>query len=128
MFRGRMNVNEGMPFGNMVSQEPVASGHDPLFCKFSTKGSEDLQELDSVIVDGERSIPIKCKSGNMLSRHISLDRLMGRYQRDMDVANVVHTKNPRVEGKVVHVPICMTMSIRVGHRYRPPDASGHIVR
>ncbi len=46
----------------------------------------------------------------------------------MDVANVVHTKNPCMEGKVVYVPICMTMSIRVGHRYRPPDASGHIVR
>ncbi len=72
-----MNVNEGMLFGNMVSQEPVASGHDPLFCKFSTKGSEDLQEVDSVIVDGGRSIPIECKSGNMSSSHISLDRLMG---------------------------------------------------
>lgn len=109
MLRGKLQVNEGMFFENMVAQELVASGHRLVYTKFTASGTDSIQEVDFLISDGKRIVPIECKSGNVSSRHKSLDRLMEKYRRIIDTAYVVHSKDLRVDGDVVYMPIYMSM-------------------
>lgn len=109
MLRGKLQVNEGMFFENMVSQELVAAGHRLVYTKFTVKDTDNIQEVDFLISDGSRIVPVECKSGNMSSRHKSLDRLMGKYGRFVDTAYVVHSKDLRVDGSITYIPIYMSM-------------------
>ncbi len=56
------------------------------------------QEIGVVVEFGEKS-----------SSHKSLDVFMETYGRKVDRAYVIHSKNLRVDGKVVYIPIYMTM-------------------
>lgn len=109
MLRGKLQVNEGMFFENMVSQELVAAGHRLVYTKFTVKDTDNIQEVDFLISDGRRIVPVECKSGNMSSRHKSLDRLMEKYGRFVDTAYVVHSKDLRVDGSITYIPIYMSM-------------------
>ena len=47
--------------------------------------------------------------GEKSSSHKSLDVFMEAYGRKVDRAYVIHSKNLRVDGKVVYIPIYMTI-------------------
>lgn len=108
LLAGRLNVNRGMFFENMVAQELVMSGHDLAFCKFRCEESEKLQEVDFLIADGDRVVPVESKSGRS-SEHASLDRFMRKYSDRVDRAFVVHSKDLRMDGDITYLPIYMTM-------------------
>lgn len=104
---GKMNLNEGMFFENTIAQELVSTGHRLLFAIFRTEESQKYQEVDFIIGFGSKFIPIESKSAQSGS-HKSLDRMMKRYSGKIDRAYVIHSKNLRVDGKTVYVPIYMT--------------------
>ena len=110
LLKGRLNVNLGMVFENMVAQELTMTGHNLVFAKFDHKDSDNLQEVDFLIPEGRGMIPVECKSGDS-SRHISLDRFLDKYGRSVKHAYVVHGKDLRVDGDITYIPIYMTMFI-----------------
>ena len=64
--------------------------------------------MDFVIADGNKVIPLESKSGYS-SLHKSLDRFMDKFADRMEKAYVIHSKDLRVDGNVIYLPIYMTM-------------------
>ena len=108
ILKNKMNINKGMFFENAVAQTLVSTGHKLVFSKFSVENSTNMQEVDFIIADGKNIIPIETKSGNS-GRHVSLDRFMEKFSSRAETAYVVHSKDLRVDGKIVYIPIYMTM-------------------
>lgn len=108
MLRGKLNVNRGMLLENIVAQELSASGHKLAFAKFKVQGVNNYQEVDFLLADGRRVIPVEVKSAASTS-HKSLDRFMSKYLPKGGQAYVIHTKDLRVDGDIVYLPVYMTM-------------------
>lgn len=106
--KGDLNVNRGMFAENMVAQELAALGYRLTFFTFYEEGSSNLHEIDFLISDAENLVPIEVKSG-LSGRHVSLDRFMETYRPQGERAYVIHSKDLRVDGDVVYLPIYMTM-------------------
>lgn len=47
------------------------------------------------------------------TKHRSPDIFMERYSERVDSAIVIHSKNLRVDGKVLYLPVCMTSLLSV---------------
>ncbi len=108
MMRGKLSVNEGMFFENVVAQELKAHGHDLVFTVFCHKDVTTQYEVDFLIPGSGKISPIEVKS-SASSRHKSLDVFMEKFGTRTDTAYVIHSKDLRVDGKVVYLPIYMTM-------------------
>ncbi|NLN72566.1 MAG: ATP-binding protein [Thermoplasmatales archaeon] len=108
ILRSKMNINKGMFFENAVAQTLVSTGHKLVFSKFSFGGSTNMQEVDFIIADGKKIIPIETKSADS-GRHVSLDRFMEKFSSGVKTAYVVHSKDLRADGNIVYIPIYMTM-------------------
>jgi Predicted ATPase (AAA+ superfamily) len=108
LLKNKMSINKGMFFENMVAQTLVSTGHDLVFSRFMTEGSTNMQEVDFIIADGKDIIPVEAKSADS-GKHVSLDRFMEKFSSRIKVAYVVHSKDLRVDGKIVYIPIYMTM-------------------
>ena len=108
LLKGKMNVNRGMFFENMIAQELVMTGHGLTYAKFEHEESTQLQEVDFMIADGNKVIPLESKSGYS-SVHKSLDRFMDKFADRMEKAYVIHSKDLGVNGDVIYLPIYMTM-------------------
>ena len=63
LLKGKINVDRGMFFENMIAQELVMTGHGLSYAKFEHEASSPLQEVDFVIADGIKLIPLESKSG-----------------------------------------------------------------
>ncbi len=107
--RGRLSINEGMLFENMVAQE-LAMRHTSLrFAEFYDKSDDKhIHEVDFILPRGGKIVAIEVKPG-VSSRHKSLDLFMERYKKRIDSAYVVHAGDLKVDGDVVYIPIYMTM-------------------
>lgn len=108
LLKNKMAVNKGMFFENMVAQELTATGHKLRFCKFYANDSTNMQEVDFMIADGKKIVPIESKSG-VSSKHASLDRFMDKFPSIVNEGYVIHSKDLRMEGDIVYIPIYMTM-------------------
>ena len=105
---GKLSVNEGMFFENMVAQELTASGHELRMHLFTIPESTKNYEIDFLLKKGKKIIPVEVKSGKS-STHASLDHFMSKYKGRYDECFVIHTKDLRKDGKVTYIPIYMTM-------------------
>ena len=107
--RGRLSINEGMLFENMVAQE-LAVRHTALrFAEFYDKTDDKhIREVDFILPRGGKIVAIEVKPG-VSSRHRSLDLFMERYKKRIDSAYVIHTGDLKADGDVMYIPIYMTM-------------------
>ena len=110
ILKNRLNINRGMFFENMVAQTLVSTGHELVFSKFSVRDSTNMQEVDFIIANGKEIVPIDAKSAKS-GKHVSLDRFMEKFSSRVKMAYVVHSKDLRVDGDIVYIPIYMTMFI-----------------
>ena len=107
LLSGEIFVNYGAVFENMVAQEFVCHGLFPYYYNNKRQG-----ELDFVIGIGQEVIPIEVKSGKDYDRHNALSNVMECKEYDIKKAYVLCTGNIRREGRVIYIPIYMTMFIR----------------
>ncbi|MCQ2070325.1 MAG: ATP-binding protein [archaeon] len=108
LLRGKLSINEGMFFENVISQELVAHGHKLVFTEFKTKESESIYEIDFLLPGLDKVSPVEVKSSDS-PRHKSLDVFCKKYHRRMERPTIVHTKDLRVDGEVVYIPAYMAM-------------------
>ncbi len=106
--KGRFSAGGGMFFENVVAQELKAHGHDLVFTVFRQNDVTTRYEVDFLIPGSGKISPIEVKS-SASSRHKSLDVFMEKFGTRTDTAYVIHSKDLRVDGKVVYLPIYMTM-------------------
>lgn len=103
---GKLSMNKGMLFENMVAQELVRRGYDLWFTEFEKKGSKRKYEVDFILPGRTGVVPMEVKSGKS-TPHSSLDKLMEKYSQRIEKVFVIHSKDIRADKGVTYVPIYM---------------------
>jgi len=109
---GNININEGMLMENAVAQALRANRHKLFFysrCKTSAESTvENAIEIDFLITRDGKVCPVEVKS-SAYNKHSSLDRFLEKFGKRIGQPYIVYTKDLKVDGKTVFVPIYMSM-------------------
>ena len=112
LLSGRMSMNKGMFFENMVAQSLVASGHDLHFCQFDfddeETGKKKKYELDFLMAKGRKLVAMEVKSGRPGS-HRSLTHFRKKYGKVIESSYIICNSNLMVADDIVYIPIYMAM-------------------
>ena len=105
----KLNVNEGMIMENFVAQTLKANGYELFYySKNDNNIIENNMEIDFLIIQDKKLNPIEVKSGDY-KKHTSIDRFKDKYKKSVGTRYVLHTKDLKIEGDVVYLPLYMTM-------------------
>ena len=104
---GELDINFGSIFENLAAQELTAHGF-PLYYYNNKKSGE----LDFVIEENGKTVPIEIKSGKDYDRHNALSNVMSNPEYDIDRAYVFCNENIRTTGKICYIPIYMLMFLK----------------
>lgn len=103
---GHKNINYGSIYENAVAQELTAHGFEPYYYNNKKRG-----ELDFIIEQNGRPLPIEVKSGKDYEVHRALSNIMDSSEYELPEAIVLNNDNLHVDGKIVYAPIYMAMFI-----------------
>ena len=110
---GKLEINEGMIFENIVAQMLVANGKQLYFYTNSSRTDKDSRmEIDfllakSKITNRHNISPIEVKSGKNYTLS-SLNKYRKKYSEQLDEALVLHTDDLREKDGVIYLPVYMT--------------------
>jgi len=110
---GKLEVNEGMIFENIVAQMLTATGHKLYFYSNASKEDKDSRmEIDFLIskssVTSRHNIsPIEVKSGKRYT-YSSLGKYMKKYNEQLDVPIILHTADLSEKDGILFLPVYMT--------------------
>lgn len=107
MLSGDISVNFGAVFENVVAQEFLCHGLTPYYYN-----NKRLGELDFVIADADGVVPVEVKSGKEYDRHNALNNVLAMSAYKINKAYVLCGSNVKREGKIIYLPIYMTMFMR----------------
>ena len=111
LLNDEISVNYGAIYENLVAQELAAHGFggtDHCTYYFSNKRQG---ELDFIIEHDGMAIPIEVKSGKDFERHNALSNVLSNPDYAISKAYVLCNGNFENRGKIIYVPIYMTMFI-----------------
>ena len=109
---GKLEVNEGMIFENIVAQMLTASGHKLYFYSNSSRDDKEKRmEIDFLIskrkISSRHNIsPIEVKSGKRYT-YSSLNKFVERYGEELDVPYILHTADYSEKGGIRLLPVYM---------------------
>lgn len=103
---GDLGVNMGSILENAVGQELRSRGFELRYFNAKRYG-----EVDFVLQDGTRVLPVEVKSGNDYRAHRALDNVMAVEEWGIPEAYVLCKGNVCREGRVVYLPLYMCMFI-----------------
>lgn len=103
---GDVNINYGAIYENFVAQELQAHGWALRYFNSKKQG-----EVDFVIEEGTKVLPIEVKSGKDYQRHSALTNLLTNKEYGISEALVLNNENTKQKGSVLYVPIYMTMFV-----------------
>ncbi|MBR6204511.1 MAG: DUF4143 domain-containing protein [Candidatus Methanomethylophilaceae archaeon] len=89
---GKLSVNRGAFFENVVAQQLSSCGRDLFFHEFSE--GKRRYEIDFLLASGEGLFPLEAKSSSS-TRHRSLDVFCSAYSKRIDKCYVVWGKDLR---------------------------------
>lgn len=101
------DINKGAVFENVVAQELHAHGY-PLYYYNSKK----LGEIDFIVEQNGKSLPIEVKSGKAYNKHSALNNLMNAKEYGIEEAFIFTNDNVKIDGKLNYLPIYMVMFLR----------------
>ena len=101
------DINKGAVFENVVAQELHAHGY-PLYYYNSKKQGE----IDFIVEQNGKSLPIEVKSGKAYNKHSALNNLMNAKKYGIEEAFIFTNDNVKIEGKLNYLPIYMVMFLR----------------
>ena len=115
MLFGKLSVNEGMFYENVIAQMLVAAGHKLYFYVHYNEGKHrnDI-EVDFILSNKSKLkykiFPIEVKSKEKYTT-TSLDRFQEKFGQRMGECYVIHPKNFKVESKKVYLPAYMAFCL-----------------
>lgn len=112
LLSGDVNINYGAIYENLVAQELAAHGFGGNVHNLYYFNSKKQGELDFVIEQGGRVVPIEVKSGKDYERHNALKNVMADEHYGIPQAYVLSNGNLAVKGNVMYLPIYMLMFIQ----------------
>ena len=101
------DINKGAVFENVVAQELHAHGY-PLYYYNSKK----LGEIDFIVEQSGKTLPIEVKSGKVYNKHSALNNLMNAKEYGIEEAFIFTNDNVKIDGKLNYLPIYMVMFLR----------------
>ena len=110
---GKLEINEGMMFENIVAQMLVASGHKLYFYSNPSRNDKNQRmEIDFLIskrkVTSRHNIsPIEVKSGKRYTLS-SINKFKTQFAEQLDVAYVIHTNDYKEKDGIIYLPVYMT--------------------
>lgn len=112
---GKLSVNEGMFYENMIAQMLVASGHKLFFyVKYNEEKHRNDIEIDFIISNKSKLkykiFPIEVKSKNKYSTK-SLDRFKEKFHSRIGKCYIIHPKNLKVDNDTLYLPAYMTFCL-----------------
>ena len=112
---GKLSLNEGMLFENMVAQMLVSQGNKLFFyTHYNAEMKRNDIEIDFLVTNPSRAIfkvtPIEAKSTRTYST-VSLERFAKRFHERVGGQIVIHTKNLKEENGVLYLPAYMTFCL-----------------
>ena len=115
IIQGDADINFGSVYENAVAQELVAHGFTPYYYNSKKRG-----ELDFVIEQNGKVLPIEVKSGKDYTVHRALANIMDCGEYDLPQAIIFNNDNLRQEGRLLYAPVYMVMFLE-----RRNDAPGY---
>lgn len=112
---GKLSINEGMFYENMIAQMLVASGHKLYFyVRYDeTKHRNDI-EIDFIISNNSKLkykiFPIEGKSTDRYSTN-SLNKFSIKFRERIGGNIVIHPKNLKTEDNIIYIPAYMTFCL-----------------
>lgn len=105
----KLDINEGMFMENIVAQMLRANGHKLYFYSRSdTVHRENHMEIDFLITQQKKVIPIEVKSGDYRS-HASLDKFRRKFSSKIGDSIILYTKDLMIKDGILHLPLYMAM-------------------
>ena len=112
LLQGEVKQNYGAIYENLVAQELYCHGFGGDDHELHYFNSKKQGELDFVIAQNGKVIPIEVKSGKDYERHNALSNVLANDDYNIDFAYVLTNDNLHVEGKRIYMPIYMLMFIQ----------------
>ena len=104
---GDLEVNMGSILENTVAQELLSHGFGLHYFNSKRYG-----EVDFVLQDASRVLPVEVKSGNSWRAHKALDNILAVREWDIPEAYVLCRGNVCQEGRITYLPLYMSMFIQ----------------
>ena len=110
---GKLEVNEGMIFENVVAQMLAANGRTLYFYSNASRTDKDSRmEIDFLLAKSKTTnrhniSPLEVKSGKNYTLS-SLNKFRNKYTEQLNEAFVLHTDDLRVKDGVIYLPVYMT--------------------
>lgn len=107
LLTGTTEINNGAIYENFAAQELRAHGYNLYYFNNKKQG-----ELDFVIEDRGKVLPIEIKSGKDYKRHNALSNVMNNEEYAIPRAIVFSNGNVQVVDKILYYPIYMLMYLQ----------------
>lgn len=107
LLTGNVEINYGAIYENFAAQELKTHGYNLYYFNNKKQG-----ELDFVVEDKSKVLPIEIKSGKDYKRHNALSNVMSNSEYDIPHAIVFSNGNLEVVGNVLYCPIYMLMYLQ----------------
>ena len=104
ILNGVKSINFGAIYENAVAQELKAHGIDPLYYNSPRHG-----ELDFVVEQGGKVVPVEVKSGKHYQRHHALAHVMSVPEYGIETAIVFNDNTLAVKDNILYAPVYMSM-------------------
>ncbi len=115
IFAGKLSLNKGMLYENVIAQMLVANGHRLFFyTQYSEEKHRNNIEIDFIISNNNKTqykmYPIEVKSGKSYSLN-SLLKFKEKYKRRIGGAYVIHPRNLIEKDDILCIPPYMTICL-----------------
>lgn len=112
---GKLEINEGMFYENVIAQMLVSNGHKLYFyAHYNKEKKRNDIEIDFIISNNSKLkykiYPIEVKSGKKYTT-VSLDNFVEKYKKRIGDAYIIHPKNLSIKDSIICIPPYMTTYI-----------------
>ena len=113
---GKLSINQGMFYENVIAQMIVSTGRKLYFyTHYSNEKHRNDIEIDFIISSGNKTnnriIPIEVKSTKKY-KTVSLKRFIEKYKTRIETSYIIHPKNLSItEDGIICIPAYMTFCL-----------------
>lgn len=104
----KLSADLGYVYENIVAQMLKAAGQELYYYTFPSDKSNHYYEVDFLINDGDKVIPIEVKSSGYKT-HASMDAFCNKFSARVRRRYLIYTKDLRKEGCLMYIPAYMTL-------------------
>lgn len=115
ILNGKLSINEGMLYENVIAQQLVANGHRLFFYNhYNLQKHRNDMEVDFLLSNQSKTniklFPVEVKSSDHY-RTTSLDAFVQKYHDRIGVAYIIHPKSLMKKGEILAIPPYMTICL-----------------